>query len=244
MYYSSPQIDPVRNAVSSSEQTSLHCSSVPTQRARCSDKHAEGACVCVYVCISTHTLHTHIDTLTARSRRRGVGAKCPALLLSLWSVDVLSSYKNCCTNVDCPRHLSPSLSLCLPSVSFFLSCSPCSFRSVSPFHTASSYICSFQSCKWLQLLSPLSTLQLSLRWLSPSVPSCPLSLPRMPFFHHSCSSLSTPWSRPIHKLWSAVKKKCTFIVCEKELKKKKERWGKRWKGTFGATIVSRDNGAS
>lgn len=58
LYYSSPRIDPVRNAVSSSEPTSLQRSSLPTQRARRTDSHTETVCVCVCVYTATHT-HTH-----------------------------------------------------------------------------------------------------------------------------------------------------------------------------------------
>lgn len=80
MYYSSPQIDPVRNAVSSSEQTSLRCSSLPTQRARCTDRHAESECVCVRVCecelmcVPAHT-HTHCTHTHRRSHSGGAAGE-------------------------------------------------------------------------------------------------------------------------------------------------------------------------
>lgn len=215
MYYSSPQIDPVRNAVSSSEQTSLRCSSLPTQRARCTDRHANRECVCS--CVHQHT-HTHpcIDALTVGSRRREDSAKCPALLL--WSVDVLSSYKDCDTNVDCPRHpplslsvspvshssfpllpvpLSPSLPSTLPPATFV------------PFNAAN-------DCRFFPLLF---TLQLSCEG-SPTADSLPLSLlprplslPQMSLFYRPCCSLSTPWCRPSHRLWSAVTSAKIHFYC-------------------------------
>lgn len=114
VYYPSPQIDPVRNAVSSSERTSpLQRSSLPTQRARRTDRHTEREPVCVCVHIGTHTVG---------SRRREGSAKLPVLLLlpptcqlvcdlPLWSTVVLM-YNG--------RSLSP-FSLSLPSRSPSLS---------------------------------------------------------------------------------------------------------------------------
>lgn len=236
MYYSSPQINPVRNAVSSSEQTSLRCSSLPTQRARCTDRHAEIACVCLCVYQHTYIAHTHTHTLS----QRGAGGEkwMPNARLSFSPSDQLmcspltKTVALMWTVHDPPSLLS--LSLCLPSVSFFLSCSPCSLRFVSPFHTASSYICSFQSCKWLQVLFPplhataLPPLTLS---LCPFLPSQP---PTNASFHHSCCSLSTPWSRPSHKLWSAVNFNFFFFYClwKRKEKEKQRQMRKEVKGHF------------
>lgn len=168
------------------------------------------------MCVSTHThiAHTHTHTLS----QRGAGGEksvANAQLFFYPSDQLMCSPLTKTVALMWTVHDTPSslsLSLCLPSVSFFLSCSPCSLRFISPFHTASSYICSFQSCKWLQVLFPplhataLPPLTLS---LCPFLPSQP---PTNAFFHRSCCSLSTPWSRPSHKLCSAVKKNVVFFL--------------------------------
>lgn len=250
MYYSSPQIDPVRNAVSSSEQTSLRCSSLPSQRARCTDRHANRECVCSCVHQHTHT-HPRIDALTVGSRRREDSAKCPALLL--WSVDVLSSYKDCDTNVDCPHHpslslsvspvshssfpllpvpLSPSLPSTLPPATFvpFNAANDCRFFS-PPLHATA-------------LLRGLSH-----RRLSPSVPSPSPSQPstNVSFLSSlllTVNSLVPPKPQAV-ECGDVSQDSLLLRILKKERRKKdKERQGKRWKSTFGATIVSRDNGGS
>lgn len=81
MYYPSLQIDPVRNAVSSSEQTSLQRSSLPTQRAQRTDRHTERVCVYVCVCVRMCVLtQTHTHTQCGAGGQRTV-PKLPALLL-------------------------------------------------------------------------------------------------------------------------------------------------------------------
>lgn len=170
----------------------------------------------------TYTLHPHIDTLTVGSRRRE--AKCPALLL--WSVDVLSSYKDCDTNVDCPRH---SLSLYQSSQCLIL---PFLFSLFPSLHL------SLPHCPQLHLF--LSTLQMiagsfpsSSRYSSPASALPPLTLSLCPFSlalsaFHKCLFFIVPavhcqlrgaaqatgcgvrWRQP----------RCTFIAC---LKKRKEK---------------------
>lgn len=168
----------------------------------------------------TYTSHPRIDALTVGSRRREDSAKCPALLL--WSV-VLSSYKDCDTNVDCPQH-PPSLSVSPVSHSSF----PLLPVPLSPFHTAP------------QLHLFLSTLQMiagpfpsASRYSSPARALPPLTLSLCPFSlalsaFHKCLFFIVPaahcqlrgaaqatgcgvrWRQP----------RCTFIAF---LKKRKEK---------------------
>lgn len=65
----------------------------------------------------------------------------------------------------------------------------------------------------------LFTLQLSCEG-SPTADSLPLSLlprplslPQMSLFYRPCCSLSTPWCRPSHRLWSAVTSAKIHFYC-------------------------------
>lgn len=193
------------------------------------------ACVCGYVCISTHTFHTRKDTLTAGSRRRGVGAKCPALPLSLSPSDQLMRSPLTKTvalmwtvHDTSPSHfLSFSLSLSVSPVSHSpFPAIPAPFAPSLPSTAPPATFVPFKVANDCRSFSLLSTLEFSpplALSLCPFLSSQPPMNAFFSFFHRSCCSLSTPWSRPSHKLWSAIKN-CTFIVCEKERRKKsKER---------------------
>ena len=236
LYYPSPRIDPVRNAVSSSERTSLQRSSLPTQRARRTDSHTETVCVCVCVYTAPHT-HTH----TVGSRRREGRAKLPALLLLplptcqlVCDLPLQSAVVLMC-NVH-RSSLSLLLSLCLLGFSLSLSLSlpppvpfsltlphclqlhlfPSVWQMIAGLFFFFSWYSSPASARPLLTLS--SSLPLSLCPFSPS------QLPTMPFFFLSSCSLSTPCSRPSPnpKGGGGGQTKCTFIVCEAEKESKRD----------------------
>lgn len=178
VYYPSPQIDPVRNAVSSSERTSpLQRSSLPTQRAQRTDRHTERVCVCVCV-------YRHIDTHTVGSRRQEGSAKLPALLLLPPTCQLVCDLPLQSTVVlMCNVHgRSLSLSLSLLGFSFL----PLSLSLPVPFSLTLPHCLQLHlfPSMW-QMIAGLfffhgTALLLSLcshSPLSPSVPSHPLSFP-------------------------------------------------------------------
>lgn len=158
-------------------------------------------------------------------------------------------WKDCRTNVECPRHLS--LLICLPGVSFCLSCFACPLVSptpslppatVVPFNVANDCRSFFPSFSCYS--SPASALPLL------TLPLCPFStslLATNAFLYLSSCSLSTPRSRPSLKMGSAVRwgsDKMYIYVVWKRGKRKKKTQRKRRDGTCGATIVTRDNSGS
>lgn len=199
VYYPNPQIDPVRNAVSSSEQASLlqlQLSTHPESPARW-QAHRESVCnvgVCAGIYAPTHP-HTH----TAWSRRRE-GSEELLVLLSLSPT---------CQQM-CDPTLQTSVLLMWNVHKGFLSSLPFSLHPLAYLSPpaslslgAASYICSIQCVKWLQVFFFFLVVVTSVCWLSlfplPSVPH-PLSL-----FVNPSRRRSTPNSRPT---WEVRQKIC------------------------------------